>query len=255
MALPFPTFLHPLYTPTFFDIRSLGIHAPFVFIFRIPKTRSRWFTIPDGFYPQISGFLLHARLVPPTEILLGTYKTRLVETGYWSSGQRLSDSTPSQGHSALDDSSVPEYLVCPPHSPPAHSPHSNIFPPSPPSTVWRRPTTNPTKDSKAASPTSRPYSSSRPFEPHRCPDRQKAQTRVKGHQSLRQRRQDPERWCAWWHGRWVQETGSKVHARHRTCYTGTHSIPQQPGKRGARFSSGEEAHRISARAGNQRRVL
>ncbi|KAF9648831.1 WLM-domain-containing protein [Thelephora ganbajun] len=30
--------------------------------------------------------------------------------GYWSSGQRLSDSTPSQGYSTLDDRSVPEYL-------------------------------------------------------------------------------------------------------------------------------------------------
>ena len=37
----------------------------------------------------------------------------LGETGYWSSGQRLSDSTPSQGYSTLDESSVPEYLVGP----------------------------------------------------------------------------------------------------------------------------------------------
>jgi len=40
----------------------------------------------------------------------------LGETGYWSSGQRLSDSTPSQGYSTLDESSVPEYLVRPPLS-------------------------------------------------------------------------------------------------------------------------------------------
>lgn len=43
--------------------------------------------------------------------------------------------------------------------------------------------------------------------------------------------------------------------RHTTCYTGTHSFTQQPGKRGARLGRGEEAHRINTKAGNQRRVI
>ena len=54
----------------------------------------------------------------------GTPIKWLWKTGYWSSGQRLSDSTPSQGYSTLNDSSVPEYLVCP--SPLLVSNHSSL---------------------------------------------------------------------------------------------------------------------------------
>ena len=72
---------------------------------------SHGFTISDGLYRSIVGFDRSICLVHRGSGS-GTLQNCLGETGYWSTGQRLSDSSPSQGYSTLDDSSVPEYLVC-----------------------------------------------------------------------------------------------------------------------------------------------
>ena len=76
-----------------------------------------------GLYRLTVG-VLTTRFVSPTVRLWGTPIKWLWKTGYWSSGQRLSDPTPSHGHPILDDSSVPEYLVCP--SPSLFSNHLSL---------------------------------------------------------------------------------------------------------------------------------
>lgn len=85
--------------------------------------------------------------------------------------------------------------------------------PSSPSSVWRRPTASAAEDSQASSSTSRPTLSTRPIEPHRCPDRQEAQAWIKGRQRLWRRWQDPGRRDAWRPRDRVPETGSKVKAQ------------------------------------------
>ena len=68
---PFPTFLHPLYTPTFLisDLSGCMIPARSYLVFR---NCSHCLTELDGFY---YGFPL-TRPIPPNEIL-GIYKTHL----------------------------------------------------------------------------------------------------------------------------------------------------------------------------------
>lgn len=121
------------------------------------------------------------------------------------------DSSPTQGYPTLDDSSVPEYLVrslLVVHLDPPSLMSRPLFS----LVVWRRSAARPAEDPQATSPTSRSGFPTWSIEPHRCSDRQEAQTWVKDRSRLWRRRQGPERRDTWWYRDRVPEADSKVQA-------------------------------------------
>ena len=166
--VPFPTFLHPFYNPNFLisETSECTTLAWSHFVFRnyphCPNKSNGFLPINCGFLPRDSSKF----------VVLRPYKM-----GLWRQGIGLQVNG-SQMRLPLKDSqhsmtaSYQSILFVSP------LPRCDLLPllihkPSP-STVRRRPATNPAKDSQATSSTSRPRLSGRPFEPHRCPDCQEA---------------------------------------------------------------------------------